>query len=146
MGQKLTAIGLQGGTPGLVRRFTLNGVTDMNMRILALSGLAALGATAAAPVAQAMPAASLERSASGLGAVSVVRHRGRPHRTYRRPRLYVTPRAYGYPYYGYVGAPLPAQLYYPTARGFEDPGYAYHGNISGCATDLGYGRWESCDQ
>ena len=31
-------------------------------------------------------------------------------------------------------------------RGFEDPGYAYHGNINGCAEDLGYGRWESCDK
>jgi opacity protein-like surface antigen len=30
-------------------------------------------------------------------------------------------------------------------RGFDDPGYAYHGNINGCAEDLGYGRWESCD-
>ena len=30
-------------------------------------------------------------------------------------------------------------------RGFEDPGYAYHGNINGCAVDLGYGRWESCN-
>ncbi len=119
----------------------------MNMRILALSGLVVLGATTAAPLAQAMPAASLERGAAGLGTISVVRHRGRTHRAYRpvpRPRFYVTPGAYGYP--GYAGAPLPAQLYYPNARGFEDPGYAYHGNISGCATDLGYGRWESCDQ
>jgi hypothetical protein len=56
----------------------------------------------------------------------------------------VTPGVYGSP--AYMGEPLPAQIYYPTARGFEDPGYAYHGNISGCATDLGYGRWESCDQ
>jgi hypothetical protein len=119
----------------------------MDMRILALSGLVALGATTTAPVAQAMPAAALEQSAAGLGTVSVVRHRGRVHRAYRavpRPRLYVTPGVYGYP--GYLGEPLPAQLYYPTARGFEDPGYAYHSNISGCATDLGYGRWESCDQ
>ena len=30
-------------------------------------------------------------------------------------------------------------------RGFDDPGYAYHGNINGCAEDLGYGRWESCN-
>jgi hypothetical protein len=30
-------------------------------------------------------------------------------------------------------------------RGFEDPGYAYHGNINGCAVDLGYGRWEPCN-
>jgi hypothetical protein len=33
----------------------------------------------------------------------------------------------------------------PRLRGFEDPGYAYHGNINGCAVDLGYGRWESCN-
>jgi hypothetical protein len=33
----------------------------------------------------------------------------------------------------------------PYLRGFDDPGYAYHGNINGCAEDLGYGRWESCD-
>jgi hypothetical protein len=29
-------------------------------------------------------------------------------------------------------------------RGYYDPGFAYHGNINGCAEDLGYGRWESC--
>jgi hypothetical protein len=29
-------------------------------------------------------------------------------------------------------------------RGFGDPGYAYHGNINGCAVDLGYGRWAPC--
>ena len=33
----------------------------------------------------------------------------------------------------------------PQYRGFQDPGYAYHGNINGCAVDLGYGRWESCN-
>jgi hypothetical protein len=33
----------------------------------------------------------------------------------------------------------------PQYRGFEDPGYAYHGNINGCVVDLGYGRWESCN-
>jgi hypothetical protein len=31
-------------------------------------------------------------------------------------------------------------------RGFEDPGYAYHGNINGCVEDLGYGRWEPCNR
>jgi hypothetical protein len=30
-------------------------------------------------------------------------------------------------------------------RGFCDPGFAYHGNVNGCAVDLGYGRWASCD-
>jgi hypothetical protein len=33
----------------------------------------------------------------------------------------------------------------PQYRGFEDPGYAYHGNINGCVVDLGYGRWEPCN-
>jgi hypothetical protein len=40
----------------------------------------------------------------------------------------------------YVNGRVPRAL-----RGFDDPGYAYHGNINGCAEDLGYGRWESCD-
>src|SRR5262249_61117370 len=26
-------------------------------------------------------------------------------------------------------------------RGYCDPGFAYHGNVNGCAEDLGYGRW-----
>jgi len=30
-------------------------------------------------------------------------------------------------------------------RGFCDPGFAYHGNVNGCAEDLGYGRWAPCD-
>jgi hypothetical protein len=30
-------------------------------------------------------------------------------------------------------------------RGYCDPGFAYHGNVNGCAVDLGYGRWQSCD-
>jgi hypothetical protein len=33
----------------------------------------------------------------------------------------------------------------PRYRGFDDPGFAYHGNINGCVVDLGYGRWESCN-
>jgi len=30
-------------------------------------------------------------------------------------------------------------------RGFCDPGFAYHGNVNGCAIDLGYGRWAPCN-
>jgi hypothetical protein len=40
----------------------------------------------------------------------------------------------------YIDGRVPRYL-----RGFDDPGYAYHGNINGCAEDLGYGRWESCN-
>jgi len=29
-------------------------------------------------------------------------------------------------------------------RGFCDAGFAYHGNVNGCAEDLGYGRWVPC--
>ena len=54
----------------------------------------------------------------------------------------VTPAAYYHRrhYYRRHGGWVPPRL-----RGFEDPGYAYHGNINGCAVDLGYGRWESCN-
>jgi hypothetical protein len=30
-------------------------------------------------------------------------------------------------------------------RGFCDPGFAYHGNVNGCAIDQGYGRWAPCN-
>jgi len=117
--------------------------------ILTLGAIVVFGALAASSNVRAMPVASLQQGTAGLGAVSVVDYRGhayRPYRGYPRPRLYVRPGFTGYPSYGYYGAPLPAQVYYPTGPGFEDPGYAYHGNLSGCATDLGYGRWESCDK
>ena len=52
----------------------------------------------------------------------------------------VTPAAYYYRRHYRHGGWVPHRL-----RGFEDPGYAYHGNINGCAVDLGYGRWESCN-
>jgi hypothetical protein len=51
----------------------------------------------------------------------------------------VTPAAYRHQGH-YVHGRVPRSL-----RGFDDPGYAYHGNVNGCAEDLGYGRWESCD-
>ena len=30
-------------------------------------------------------------------------------------------------------------------RVIDIPGFAYHGNVNGCAEDLGYGRWEPCN-
>jgi len=55
------------------------------------------------------------------------------------PAAYYHRRYYHHRYYR-RGGWVPRHL-----RGFEDPGYAYHGNINGCAVDLGYGRWESCN-
>ena len=52
----------------------------------------------------------------------------------------VMPAAYYHRRYYRHGGWVPRRL-----RGFADPGYAYHGNINGCAVDLGYGRWESCN-
>ena len=57
----------------------------------------------------------------------------RPNRPYVEVTPYATPYARG----GWVPYGL---------RGFNDPGYAYHGNINGCAVDLGYGRWEPCNR
>jgi len=68
---------------------------------------------------------------SAAKAVSGVTLVGKSHR-----RPYYRVRVPRYPQQGRV----PQHL-----RGFEDPGYAYHGNINGCVVDLGYGRWESCN-
>jgi len=112
----------------------------MSIRILALSGIAALATISSASGVRAIPVVALEQRAAVLGAVSEVRHRGRPHRAYRYhrgSRIVVYPGGYAYPpTYGYYGA----------ARGFADPGFAYHGNIPSCAVDLGYGRYETCDK
>ena len=80
----------------------------------------------------AIPAAALTGAghsvAKGVSGVTLV---GKSHR-----RPYYRVRVPRYPQQGRV----PQHL-----RGFEDPGYAYHGNINGCVVDLGYGRWESCN-
>ena len=58
------------------------------------------------------------------------------------PTPVLTPVQY---YYGHRHHHRGGWVPYPL-RGFEDPGYAYHGNINGCAEDLGYGRWEPCNR
>jgi hypothetical protein len=80
----------------------------------------------------AIPAAALTSAGhSAAKAVSGFTLVGNSHR-----RPYYRVRVPRYPQQGRV----PQHL-----RGFEDPGYAYHGNINGCVVDLGYGRWESCN-
>jgi opacity protein-like surface antigen len=82
----------------------------------------AIAAAASAPAAALMPPSASTAAASASAATPVQYYYG--HRYHHRRG-------------GWVPYPL---------RGFEDPGYAYHGNINGCAEDLGYGRWESCDR
>jgi hypothetical protein len=103
--------------------------------LMILAGAMTLGASSTAS-AGTLPVAALGNTS---GDIVQVWHRGRPHRAYRhqRQRIVVYPHRYGYP--GYPD-------YYATSRGFEDPGFAVRGNLTGCATDLGYGRWESCDK
>ena len=107
----------------------------MNSKILplmVLAGAMTLGLPGTAP-AGALPVAAL---ANPSGDIVQVYHRGRPHRAYRRDphRVVVYPHRYAYP------------DTYATHRGFMDPGFAVRGNMPGCAVDLGYGRWESCDK
>ena len=90
------------------------------MRSFMIPAALAVGVAAAAPASALMPAPAAPPAASGVTSVQYYyRHY---HRHYR-------------------GAWVPHRL-----RGFADPGYAYHGNINGCAEDLGYGRWEPCDR
>ena len=86
--------------------------------VVALAAFTAQSASAL-PTDTAVKATSPNATAAGY----YTRHH---YRRYHRPR------------YGYV--PYPG-----LQRGFMDPGTAYHGNLNGCAVDLGYGRWESCD-
>ncbi len=99
-------------------------------RSMLLIGAGLLAALAlSAPVrAAGVPVDTVKVKAAVPALFTDVRHR-RGHRVVRyRYRPYVVVRPYG-----------------PYARGFYDPGFAYHGNINGCAVDLGYGRWESCN-
>lgn len=88
------------------------------MRSLIIAAAAAIAVMATAPAGAGVPAAQPAAKASTA----------------------VTPAAYYHRRHYRHGGWVPPHL-----RGFEDPGYAYHGNINGCAVDLGYGRWESCN-
>jgi len=95
------------------------------MRALILPAAVAIAVLAA-------PASSMALVPAGQsllqGAASEVTPAGYYHRRYYRHGYY------------HRGGWVP-----PYLRGYRDPGYAYHGNINGCAVDLGYGRWESCN-
>jgi hypothetical protein len=100
-------------------------------KTLAMIGSAGLfAAFAAASPAAAMPVAAAVSRADVADVIQVRHHRRRA----AHPRFVVRPDGYAYP------------DYYATYRGFEDPGFALRGNLPGCAVDLGYGRWESCDK
>jgi hypothetical protein len=103
--------------------------------LMILAGAMALGVSAGTASAGALPVAALVNPS---GDVVQVWHDGRRHRAYRhqRQRIVVYPHDYQLAY----------PDYYATSRGFEDPGFAIRGNMPGCAVDLGYGRWESCDK
>lgn len=104
---------------------------------LAMAGAGLIAALGASGSASAMPVSpSVSRAA--VADVVQVRHHVRRH---GRTRFVVRPGAayaYGYPHF--------YPDYYATSRGFQDPGFALRGNMPGCAVDLGYGRWESCDK
>jgi hypothetical protein len=88
-----------------------------------------IAAVAAAPAAALMPAGTAVATAATSGVTPAQYSYRRHHRFYR---------SYG---------PYAQQGWVPYwKRGFEDPGFAYHGNINGCAEDLGYGRWEPCNK
>jgi hypothetical protein len=104
------------------------------MRSMIIPAALAVGiaAVAAAPAAAFAPAGPAVQAAptSDITPASY-RHR-------HRARVYIyAPNAYAPQQQGWVPY---------SQRGFADPGFAYHGNINGCAVDLGYGRWESCDK
>lgn len=108
----------------------------------ALVGLASAGATSAhaAPGSRAdVTNVSVDVSAAKRSRKKVRRH-VHVHRAYpRAAQVYVAPGPrYVYPGYG-------GDAGYPFDPRRIGPGGAYQGNIPGCAVDLGYGRYESCN-
>ena len=93
------------------------------MRSLIIPAAVAIAVMAAAPAGALVPA-----TGPSVKAASAVT----PAAYYHRRHYY----RHNYRHGGWVP---------PYLRGYADPGYAYHGNINGCAVDLGYGRWESCN-
>jgi hypothetical protein len=92
------------------------------MRSLIIPAAVAIAVMAAAPAGALVPATGPSVKAASAVTPAAYYHRRHYYRHYRH------------------GGWVP-----PYLRGYEDPGYAYHGNINGCAVDLGYGRWESCN-
>ncbi|HXW23572.1 MAG TPA: hypothetical protein VEK73_02405 [Xanthobacteraceae bacterium] len=114
------------------------------MRTIFIGCAALAGALAvAAPGSQALPRA--DAGVTGLPAAALVEV-ATVTRKHRRVRVAVPVPAYPP---APVAAPECPGLYSWNPanpdRGFCDPGFAYHGNVNGCAVDLGYGRWEPCD-
>ena len=93
------------------------------MTYISMLGAMAIGIAALAvgkPAAHAMPLAPANIDAAAPSDLVLARHR------------------YRYRYVKY-------RRYYRGWRGYNSGG-AWHGNIPGCAIDLGYGRWESCNR
>ncbi len=119
-----------------------------------VTGLALLGAAAtplSASRAEALPGAAVKSALPEAAQATQVAHR-RSHKARRhaRARVHVAP-PYGPGFVGF-GAPVYGYAHrYPGVGGYAfDParigsGGAYQGNIPGCAVDLGYGRYESCN-
>jgi len=105
-----------------------------------LALLAALVLLCGAPPQLEMSQAATAKQSEGAPA----RRPSGIHQKVRHSRAPVT-RHVGYPGHPPDCPGLPAYNPANPDRGFCDPGFAYHGNISGCAIDLGYGRWEPCD-
>jgi hypothetical protein len=101
-----------------------------------------LGSVNAPPaIAANLPAAAALRSAAQTGIVSV--SEARKHHRRQNVGVPVHPQTQG----DAPGCPgLRSWNPNNPDRGYCDPGFAYHGNINGCASDLGYGRWEPCDR
>jgi hypothetical protein len=105
----------------------------------ALAAACALSLAAPAAAGPFAPASAIKTAAGGdMVKVGAVR---RKHSRRAHVEVPVEPRAP-------IAAPGCPGLYSWNPanpdRGFCDPGFAYHGNVNGCAIDQGYGRWAPC--
>lgn len=116
------------------------------MKTIVIGSVAALAGACA--LALAAPAAALPVAVSGVSQAAAAAdavtlaaaRRKHPQRAYVDVPVYPRPPAAA------PGCPgLHSWNPANPDRGFCDPGFAYHGNVNGCAIDEGYGRWSPCD-
>jgi hypothetical protein len=112
------------------------------MKFLACSAFATCALAMAVPaVAGPLGVNAAMRTVAASDVIKVESRRKHPRRAY--VDVPVRPRVFGHA----PGCPgLTSWNPANPNRGYCDPGFAYHGNVNGCAIDEGYGRWSPCTQ
>lgn len=125
---------------------------SLSSKLSLLAGVAVVGAgfLVSGLPAEALPLAGMRQAATFDAQTIQVQDRRRWRARRYVQRDYGPFFGFGVPFYGAYGlygsaSPYGYESYAYRGPSRLGPGGAYQGNIPGCAVDLGYGRYESCD-